>query len=43
MNPADELVAIVDANNIVTGAVTRREMTEPTSASPNRNGKSFAR
>ena len=26
MNPADELVAIVDPNNIVTGAVTRREM-----------------
>jgi isopentenyldiphosphate isomerase len=26
MNPADELVAIVDENNHVTGAVTRREM-----------------
>ena len=26
MNPADELVAIVDGNNNVTGAATRREM-----------------
>src|SRR5258708_2282073 len=26
MNPADEIVAIVDENNNVTGAVTRREM-----------------